>query len=82
MQKEIQALVVAIHNDHKKEMEFLQGVLAAIAVGGAARKNTMRDIADAVAQAAGVDVGASSRLPAWYEGDVATAINAIRTRAA
>ncbi len=92
MQKEIQELVVALYHEQKKEAEVLQSILASIAVGGAARRNMIRDIANAVAltetskpvtghsQAATSEQDAQP--PGWYETDVARAINTIRTRTA
>ncbi len=88
MQREIQALVVALFNEQKKEAEVLQGILASIAVGGAARRAMIRDIANAVARAEGISdtagpgVVASTASSPWYEGDVATAIKTIRARSA
>lgn len=82
MQKEIQALVVALQDEQKKETELLQSILVAMAVGGAARKDMIRDIAHAVARTEGVQVEARAQPAQWYEGDVATAISSIRKRVA
>lgn len=97
MQKEIQELVVALYHEQKKEAEVLQSILASIAVGGAARRNMIRDIANAVAltetsktQTAPTQTATSkpaaselgTQPQGWYESDVARAINTIRTRTA
>lgn len=82
MQREIQALVVALYNEQKKESEVLQSILASIAVGGAARRAMIRDIAIAVAATETSASETSMPKEAWYEGDVAKAIQSIRMRGA
>ena len=45
MQKEIEMLIMAIHQEQRREKKLLDGVLEAIAAGGAARRNMTQQIA-------------------------------------
>lgn len=51
MQREIEELLKAIHVDQRQEQKLVNDVLAAIAVGSAARRRMIQDIANAVLQA-------------------------------
>lgn len=51
MQREIEELLRAIHVDQRQEQKLVNDVLAAIAVGSAARRRMIKDIANAVIQA-------------------------------
>ena len=51
MQREIEELLKAIHVDQRHEQKLVNDVLAAIAVGSAARRRMIQDIANAVLQA-------------------------------
>ena len=51
MQKEIEMLIMAIHQEQRREKKLLDGVLEAIAAGGAARRNMTQQIAQALAEA-------------------------------
>lgn len=51
MQREIEDLLKAIHIDQRQEQKLVNDVLAAIAVGSAARRRMFEDIANAVLQA-------------------------------
>ena len=51
MQREIEELLKAIHVDQRQEQKLVNDVLAAIAVGAAARRRMTQDIANAVLEA-------------------------------
>lgn len=51
VQREIEDLLKAIHIDQRQEQKLVNDVLAAIAVGSAARRRMIQDIANACLQA-------------------------------
>lgn len=51
MQKEIEMLIMAIHQEQRREKKLLDGVLEAISAGGAARRYMTQQIAQALAEA-------------------------------
>lgn len=66
MQREIEELLKAIHVDQRHEQKLVNDVLAAIAVGSAARRRMIQDIANACLQAmdASSDGASTSTSPA------------------
>ena len=66
MQREIEELLKAIHIDQRQEQKLVNDVLAAIAVGSAARRRMIQDIANAVIQAMEVTPDSVGRQPAQH----------------
>lgn len=51
MQKEIEMLIMAIHQEQKRENKLLDTILEAVATAGMARKKMAEQIAEALAEA-------------------------------
>jgi 5,10-methylene-tetrahydrofolate dehydrogenase/methenyl tetrahydrofolate cyclohydrolase len=68
MQREIEALLKAWSQEHRREAQLLQTLLAAISLNAAARQRMLEDIASAAATAIGVATPIGS-LPATAMAD-------------
>ena len=79
MQKEIETLITAMVTEQKREAELLRDILAAIAVGGVARRLMVQDIAAALTR-----VGDVSNCQKTQEGktELEAAIQILRNRVA
>ena len=84
MQSEIQSLITAMFTEQKRETELLNDILLAIAVGGAARRKMLEDIA--VAATRGEDrVRNEQKFPGHLQDELADlnhAIGALRSKIA
>lgn len=81
MQKEIEMLLMALHQEQNREKKLLDSILEAIAAGGAARKRMTDQIAEALAEANQTEVEDIARRESLAN-DIEDAIVSLRKLAA